>query len=144
MICTWCWRVRNANIFAVWGGGWTFVSDGGWDHNLRNGEVQLALTLDHLDRECTFTMSVVRATRMASWNEAKCLHAAETRATQNAMLREAVLLAEDNTPPPPPPRSISHPAALECSCYVDCRWLVCKAEYSQLCVSPRGCWFGHL
>ena len=32
---------------------WTFVSDGGWDHNPHNGEVQLALTLDHLERECT-------------------------------------------------------------------------------------------
>ena len=79
------------------GGEWTFVSDGPWDHNPRSGEVQLALTFDHLDRECTFTMSVVRAARMSSWNEAERLNAAETRATQKAMLPEA-------------PRSISHPS----------------------------------
>ena len=60
------------------GGEWTFVSDGGWDHNPRNGEVQLALTLDHLDRECTFTTSIVRAARMSSWNKAERLNAAET------------------------------------------------------------------
>ena len=60
----------------------------------------MALTLDQLDRECTFTMLVVRAARMSSWNEAERLNAAETRATQKALLREAALLAED-TPPPP-------------------------------------------
>ena len=52
-------------------GEWTFVSDGGWNHNPRNGEVQLALTLDHLDRECTFTVFVVHAAQMSLWNEAE-------------------------------------------------------------------------
>ena len=79
---------------------WAFVSDGGWDHNPRSGEVHLALTLDYLERECTFTMLVVRAARM-SWNEVERLNVAETGATQKAMVGEAVLLAEDNTPPPP-------------------------------------------
>ena len=81
MICTWCWQVRNANIVSVGGGGRTFVSDGGWDHNPHSGEVQLALSLDHLDRECTFTMLVVRAARMLSWNDAESLNTAEIRAT---------------------------------------------------------------
>ena len=127
------------------GGEWTFVSDKGWDHNPHSGEVQLALTLDHLDRGCTFTMSVVRAARMSSWNEAERLNAAEAGAMQKAMLCEAVLLVEDN-PPPPPPRSISHPSAAvsKCSCFVDCWRPVCQAKYSQLCVSPWGCWFGQL
>ena len=43
------------------GAEWTVVSDGRWDHNPGSGEVQLALALDHLDCECTFTMSVLRA-----------------------------------------------------------------------------------
>ena len=82
------------------GGEWTFVSDGGWYHNPRYGEVQLAVTLDHLDRECTFTTSVVRATRMSSWNEAERLNAAETRGTPKAILREVVLLPGDCHLPP--------------------------------------------
>ena len=76
------------------------VSDGCWDHNPRNGEAQLALTPDQLDRECTFTVFVVPASRMSSWNEAERLNGAETRATRNALLREAVLLLAGNDLPP--------------------------------------------
>ena len=121
---------------------WMVVSDGRWDHNPGGGEVQLALALDHLDCECTFTMSVLRAAQLLSWNEAKRLSAAETRATQKALLREAVLPAEDNTLPP---RSIGCPLAAFSthSCCADGKRLVCKGEYSQLCVSPGGWRFGH-
>ena len=81
------------------GAEWTVVSDGRWDHNPGSGDPQLALALDNLDCKCTFTMSVLRAARLLSWNEAKRLNATETRATQKALLREAVLPAEDNTLP---------------------------------------------
>ena len=80
-------------------GDWTFVSDGGCNQNPRNGEVQLALTLDHLDQEWTFTALVVRAAQMSSWNEGERPNAAETRATQKSVLREAVLLPADNDAP---------------------------------------------
>ena len=53
-----------------------------------------------VDRECTFTASVVRAARMSLWNEAERLNAAKTRAIQKALLREAVLLPADNDLPP--------------------------------------------
>ena len=43
-------------------------------------------------------MSVVQGASMSSWNQAELLNAAETRAMQEALLCEAVLLAED-TPP---------------------------------------------
>ena len=115
---------------------WMVVSDGRWDHNPGGGEVQLALALDHLDCECTFTMSVLRAAQLLSWNEAKRLSAAESRPTQKALLREAVLPAEDNTLPPkkhwPPVGGIFEPFLL-------CRWQEASMQrrtFAALCLTP--------
>ena len=73
------------------GGEWTFVNDGGWDHNSRNREVQLALTLDHSDRECTFIASVVCAARMLSWNKAAPKRSQSTSHTEGTLARGCVV-----------------------------------------------------
>ena len=82
------------------GGGITYISDWGWDHNPRNSEVCFGLTLEHLENKRLYTNASVRAAGMPSYNEAKRVNGAETCAAQKANLQGAVFLAEDESLPP--------------------------------------------
>ena len=69
----------------------TIVCDGGWDHNTRNSEVRLVLTVEHLTNKRNYTLACVRAASLSSLNEAECLNGVETRSGQKAKLKQAVL-----------------------------------------------------
>ena len=52
--------VLHSECDPLWSSGdWTFVIEKGWEHHRPNREMQLGLTFDYLDREGTFTVSVV-------------------------------------------------------------------------------------
>ena len=82
------------------GGGITYISDGGWDHNPRNSQVRFGLTLEHLENKLLYTNASVRAAGMSSYNEAERVNGAETCAAQKVNLQGAVFLAEDESLPP--------------------------------------------
>ena len=81
------------------GGEITFICDGGWDHNPRNSEVCPALTFEHLVKGRLYTNASVRAAGMSSYNVAERVNSVETRAVQNACIKDAVFLPEDDTLP---------------------------------------------
>jgi hypothetical protein len=79
----------------------TIVSDGGWDHNPRNSEVRLVLTVEHLTNKRNYTMACVRAASLSSLNEAERVNGVETRSVQKAKLRQAVMQPSDSSLPAP-------------------------------------------
>ena len=77
----------------------TIMSDGGWDHNPRDLEVRMVLTVEYLTNKRNYTMACVRAAGLSSLNEAERVNGVETRSVQKAKLKQAVLQPSDSSIP---------------------------------------------
>ena len=60
------------------------ISDGGFDHNAGNSEVQYVQTKDHLCSDRNYDADYQRAAGLSSFNEAERVNAAETKAVAKA------------------------------------------------------------